>query len=164
MKSLTIIKTLFIAFAFTSFFACSNDDDAGGAAADYNSISAGTINLDLDGNAWSSINVTGLSSVTISTITATGTTDLLFMVLEDTQVGEYVTTETSGSSLTYRTLTGSENLTTDDRAGATGRINIAERDEDNKTISGTFMGTLIDEDGNSKTITNGLFNKISYGN
>lgn len=163
MRTSTIFKALFILLIGFSF-TCSNDDEGSSSSAGFDSIPEGSISMDLAGTSWASDNISGLSSFAISTITITGTTDLLFVVLENTQVGEYAITETSVTSITYRSLNGSEDFSTDDRTGANGRLIIQERDDAAKTISGTFMGTLVDENGDSKVITEGLFNKIPYGN
>ena len=162
MRTSTILKALFIlTIGFT--FTCS-DDDGGSPSSDFSTIPEGTVSMSLDGTTWASSTVSGVSNFAVSTITISGGVDFLFVVLEDTAVSEYAITGDSGTSITYRTINGSEDFTTDDQSAATGRINIQERDEENKTISGSFMGTLIDDDGASKVITKGLFNKISYGN
>ena len=116
--------------------------------------------MEFNGGTWASGDISGFSSFAVATITVSGTTDLLFLVVENTNVGEYAITSDSQTSITYRTLTGSEDFSTDNRAGANGRFNILEKDEENNTISGNFMGTLMDENGVARTITNGLFHDI----
>ena len=159
MKATTILKTLLIlCIGFT--FSCSNDDEAGTSEAEFTSIPEGTMSMEFNGGTWASDQISGFSSFSVATITVTGGIDLLFLVVENTVVGEYPITADSQTSITYRTLTGLEDFSTDARAGASGILNILEKDEVNNTISGTFSGTLMDEDGESRSITNGLFNKI----
>ena len=84
--------------------------------------------------------------------------DMVFQVDENITTGTYTNDGMFGGAHQFHYLTGS-NSTSDSYYGdgATGEIVIANHDETNNIIEGTFSGTLYNSNGNSIVITNGSF-------
>jgi len=158
MKKIFAINVLFLCAIVLSLVACSDDE---GPA--YNNIPEGSISMDQDGESWESTLVTGISVSGINNYNAiNGTESQLSLTIENNSVGDYILGDQSRSVMTFSINSTAESYGSFEEESASGTINIKEVNVSLQTISGSFDAVLVDSDGNTKTISNGLFNKIRY--
>lgn len=144
-----------IAFLLSS---CSDDD---GPA--YLTIPEGSVALICDGEDWESTIVTGLSISEINNFNAlNGVMSQVSLTFEGNAEGTYTLGGESLNSITFSDNNTGSSYTTFEEANASGEIVVSEFNFSQQTISGSFNAVVVDSDGNSKEITNGLFNKIPY--
>lgn len=160
MKRTNFLGYILIGFLAFGLLSCGDDESSN--TPDFESVPEGQMAMTYNGEDWESTTVTGINSTAISTITAEGNLNLVFMVLQSTDPGTYELGGSSLNSLTVRNLVAAEDYSTSNEANASGEIVIEVRDEDARTISGSFNGIVIDDSGDSRNVANGLFNKMPY--
>jgi len=158
---INFLTLLCLVFLTLGVFSC-GDDESSMATPDYESVAVGQMEMNYNGEDWTSTTVTGINSTAISTITAEGGLNLIFIVLENTDPGTYTVGGSNLTSITVRNLVASEEFSTSNEATASGEIIIAEKNTTDKTISGSFNAIVVAENGESRTVGTGLFNQISY--
>lgn len=158
MIKINFLTLLCLGFLTFGVFSCGDDE----SSPDYETVAVGQMEMTYNGEDWESSSVTGIKSTAISTITAEGGLNLLFIVLENTDPGTYTMGGSNLTSLTVRNLVASEDYTTSNEATASGEIIIASKNETDETISGSFNAVVVDANGDSRTVATGLFNQISY--
>ena len=135
--------------------------------------SARTANFEaqIDGVHWQSAIATEQATMIQGLINITGISSdnrEISMTLSGTGVGTYTLNQRSPSLATYANIDSSYiyAYTTNeapDPAQAGGTVTITEIDQTNQTISGTFsFNAYRTVDGQQKTITQGVFNKLPY--
>ncbi len=132
------------------------------ASTSYETIPVGQMAMSYNNEDWQSTTVTGISSSAVSTITAEGGLNLVFLVLASTNQGTYPLGGSNLTSVTVRNLIASEDFTSSNEGNASGEFIIQENNTTDKTISGSFSAVVINDNGDSRTITKGLFNQIPY--
>lgn len=158
MKNIFAFNFLFV--CIIALFSISCSDDEGPA---YNGIPDGSISMIHDGENWESTLVTGVSVNQINNYNAiNGTSSQLSLTIENNDRGEYLLGGQSLSVMTFSINSTGESYGTFEEVSASGEIIVSEVNVSLQTISGSFNGILVDSDGNTKAITNGLFNKIRY--
>jgi len=162
MIRINFLTLLCLGFLTLGVFSC-GDDESSSVTADYESVPVGQMSMTYNGEDWESSTVTGIStSTTISTITSEGGLNLMFIVLESTEVGTYSIGGSNLTSLSMRNLFVSEDYTTENEETASGEIIIDAKNSTDNTISGSFNAVVVDDNGDSRIISSGLFNRIPY--
>ncbi len=159
MKSIKLLNLLLFCATIFCLSGCS-DDESGPA---WESIPEGSMSMLIDGEKWESTIVSGVSVSGINSYTAiNGFDSNLSLTMEGNIVGTYKLGGEEFSSLTFADNTTGRTYITFEEDNASGEIVISETSLTQKTISGSFNAIVLDSDGETKTITDGLFHEISY--
>ena len=169
MKTQKIIGLLSL-FFITILSSCSSDSSG-------NSTANSSLSASIDGQSWNSIqngvaasvtsiNDNGISENVLQIIAAKAdqSTIMLQFPIDNLSVGTYTFAGEGSGMLNYSNLT-SFALFSSSATQGTFTITISEVNLTQKTISGTFSGTVYDlmESGTSKQITNGIFQNVDFG-
>lgn len=130
---------------------------------DYANLPCGSLTMTYDGEPWTSTSVEGFMALNAISVSANGPVDWVQYLLSSVDAGTY---SLGGSIMQTPSLTIVDpadpgNYTTVN-PNASGELIIVEKDDENKTISGRFNAILIGPNGDSKSITEGLFYKLPY--
>lgn len=149
-------------------FSCSSDSDS-----DNNQTPSPSITATVNGQSWASmtggalanlaqINVPEGSMTVLQIIGAKEDMSSLSLQfpIDNLAVGTYNFNNDEAASLTYSTP-GGANVYTSFHETGTFSITISEVNISAGTISGTFTGTLLDFEGNSMAVSNGIINSVS---
>ncbi len=159
MVKINFLNLLVLCFLAFGLLSCGDDDEG----LPFEVAPVGQMIMNYNGTDWESTNVTGINSTAVSSITAEGGLNLVFMVLQNTDTGTYPIGAANLNSLSVRSLNSTtENYSTSNEANASGEIIISAKDADNQTISGSFNAVVINDAGESRTVSNGFFNKMPY--
>lgn len=156
-----LFNILAISILILSLASCNKDDNE--ALPDYTDLPCGSLSMTYDGDPWTSTSVEGFMALNAISVSANGPIDWIQYLLSNIDEGTY---SLGGSIMQTPSLTIVDpadpgNYTTVN-PNASGELIIEENDADNKTISGRFHATLIGPNGDPKSITEGLFNKLPY--
>ena len=158
-------------FFFTSLLSCSSDSDG-------NSTASSSISAKIDGQTWNSIQGGVTASVTslddegitknvlqVIAIKADQSTLTLQLPIDNLIEGTYTFDSESSGMLSYSNLTALSFYSSGAAPEGTFSITISNVNLTQNTISGTFSGTVYDftESGDSKQITNGVFQNVKFG-
>lgn len=154
-------------------FACSSDSDS----PDNNQTPSASITATVDGQSWTSMTGGAIANVnqinvmegprTVLQIIGTKmdmSSIAIQFPIDNVAVGTYTFDNEEIGLLTYTTA-GNGNAYTSFEETGTFTVSITAVNTTARTISGTFSGTLVDfESDSSITISNGVFNSVSYMN
>lgn len=163
------ISGLFCLVLISMAFSCSSDSDDSGTTPTTGS----SITASINGQSWASM--TGSAIANVSQISAMGQNETVLQIvglkmdqssvslqfpIDNLAVGTYTFNNDETGTLSYTTAGGAAVYSSFEETG-TFSVTISQVNVDAGTISGTFSGTVLDFDGNSLTITNGVINNIS---
>lgn len=170
MKTQKIIGLLSLFFIAT-FSSCSSDSDG-------NSVAGASVSAKIDGQNWKSI--TNGVNVTVNSYTDNGVTENVLQLVAAKADQSILTLQFPINSLTEGTYNfqgegagmlsytalSSFSLFSSSAPEGIFTVTISDVNLTQKTISGTFSGTIYDvmESGTSKQITNGVFQNVKFNN
>jgi len=164
-KSMTyILKFLSVLFLLCLLLSSCGDSEVI-LLEDFEELPSNSLSMIVDGSAWSSDSIqTGLGVVAGSfSILGYNDSDLsALFILASSSVGTYELGTTNGQTPSFSAINFSTGNFTTVNTLASGQIEIVHSDELNKTISGRFNAMVVNSMGEEKTVTNGLFNELSY--
>lgn len=163
------ISGLFCLVLISMAFSCSSDSGDSSTTPTTGS----SITASIDGQVWASM--TGGAVANLSQIDVIGESTTVLQIvglkmdqssvslqfpIDNLAVGTYTFNNDETGTLSYTTAGGAAVYSSFEETG-TFSISISQVNVSAGTISGTFSGTVLDFDGNSLSITNGVINNVS---